>query len=89
LNTTQTADLKNILLYHVVGAKAFSTNLKAGSLNTALTGKSVTVNLDSGVKITGLKAGNTASVVTSPVSRFNIVATNGVIHTIDKVLLPQ
>jgi transforming growth factor-beta-induced protein len=89
LDATQTAALKNILLYHVVPARAFSSNLVAGSVATALATKSVTVNLDSGVKITGIAAGNTAGVVTSPVTNFNLVATNGVIHTIDKVLLPQ
>jgi uncharacterized surface protein with fasciclin (FAS1) repeats len=89
LTAAQIATLKNILLYHVVGARAFSQNLKAGAVPTALTGKSVTVDLTSGVKITGAVAGNTVSVVTSPVTSFNVVTTNGVIHTIDKVLLPQ
>jgi uncharacterized surface protein with fasciclin (FAS1) repeats len=89
LTDTQVAGLKNILLYHVVGARVFSQNLKSGAVGTAFTGKSVTVGLDGGVKITGIAAGNVANVVTSPVGNFNIVATNGVIHSIDKVLLPQ
>lgn len=89
LTAAQVATLKNILLYHVVGARAFSQNLKVGAVPTALASKSVTVDLTSGVKITGLAAGNTVNVVTSPVTSFNIVATNGLIHTIDKVLLPQ
>jgi uncharacterized surface protein with fasciclin (FAS1) repeats len=89
LNATQTAALKSILLYHVVGARAFSQNLKAGAVPTALTGKSVTVDLTSGVKINGLATGNVVNVITSPVTSFNIVTTNGVIHSIDKVLLPQ
>ena len=88
MNATQTAALKDILLYHVVAARVFSTNLKAGTVGTALATKSVTVNLDSGVKVTGGTAANVANVVTSPVARFNISATNGVIHTIDKVLVP-
>jgi uncharacterized surface protein with fasciclin (FAS1) repeats len=89
LNATQIAALRNILLYHVVGARVFSQNLKAGAVPTALATKSVTIGLDSGVKVTGLAAGNVASVVLSPVTRFNVVTTNGIIHTIDKVLLPQ
>ncbi len=89
LNATKTEALKNILQYHVVGARVFSQNLKAGAVPTALATKSVTIDLANGVKVTGIAAGNTANVVTSPVSNFNIVATNGVAHTIDKVLLPQ
>jgi uncharacterized surface protein with fasciclin (FAS1) repeats len=89
LDATQTTALKNILLYHVVGARVFSQNLKAGAVPTALATKSVTIDLTTGVKVTGIAAGNTANVLTSPVGNYNAVVTNGVIHTIDKVLLPQ
>jgi uncharacterized surface protein with fasciclin (FAS1) repeats len=88
LDATQTAALKNILLYHVVGQRLFSQNLIAGAAATALATKSVTIDLTSGVKVTGGAATNVAAVVTSPVTRFNVVTTNGVIHTIDKVLVP-
>ena len=88
LTTAQTATLKDVLLYHVVGARVFSTNLKAGAVPTALTGKSVTVSLDGGVKITGAATTNVVNVVTNPVRSFNINVSNGVIHTIDKVLSP-
>ncbi len=88
INATQAAALKNILLYHVVAGRAFSQNLVAGSQATAFPTKSVTIDLASGVKVTGGTAANVATVITSPVGRFNIVATNGVVHSIDKVLLP-
>ena len=86
-STQQKLDLKNVLLFHVVGARVFSPNLKPGAVATA-GGKSVTVNLDGGVKIQGTAAANVANVVTSPVGKFNFNASNGVIHTIDKVLIP-
>ncbi|MDZ7878169.1 MAG: fasciclin domain-containing protein [Saprospiraceae bacterium] len=88
MTAAQTAVLKDVLLYHVVAARVFSTNLKAGTVGTALATKNLTVNLDSGVKVTGGTAANVANVVTSPVRSFNIATTNGVIHSIDKVLLP-
>jgi uncharacterized surface protein with fasciclin (FAS1) repeats len=84
----QVAALKNILLYHVISARAFSTNLTAGALPTAFPTKSVTIDLTNGVKVIGGTAANVANVVTSPADRFNILTTNGVIHTIDKVLIP-
>ena len=70
--------LKNVLLYHVVAGAFGSGDLKAGPVPTELTGKSVTVDLTSGVKIND-------AVVTTP----NILTKNGVIHVIDTVLVPQ
>jgi transforming growth factor-beta-induced protein len=69
--------LKNVLLYHVVSGKVLSTDLKAGPVPTLLPGKSVTVDLSSGVRI------NTANVIAA-----DVVTTNGVIHVIDTVLIP-
>lgn len=71
------AQLADVLKYHVVAGKVLSKDLSAGSVPTLLTGKSVTVSLTGGVKI------NDASVVVK-----DVVTTNGVIHVIDKVLLP-
>lgn len=72
--------LTAVLQYHVVPARAFSQDLRQGaSLATLLTGKNLTVNL-SDLKI------NDAGLVAAAL---NIHATNGVIHVIDKVMLPQ
>jgi uncharacterized surface protein with fasciclin (FAS1) repeats len=72
--------LTAVLQYHVVPARAFSQDLRQGaSLPTLLTGKNLTVNL-SDLKI------NDAGLVAAAL---NIHATNGVIHVIDKVMLPQ
>lgn len=72
--------LTAVLQFHVVPARAFSQDLRQGSsLPTLLTGKNLTVNL-SDLKI------NDAGLVAAAL---NIHATNGVIHVIDKVMLPQ
>jgi transforming growth factor-beta-induced protein len=70
--------LKNVLLYHVVSGKVLSTDLKAGAVPTLLSGKSVTVDLSAGVRI------NDSKVVAA-----DIVTTNGVIHVVDTVLIPN
>jgi uncharacterized surface protein with fasciclin (FAS1) repeats len=89
LNATQLATLKNILLYHILPDRYYSPSFKSASVNTLLTGKSLTINTDSGIKITGIAANNTANMVTLRTNGYNVTALNGVFHTIDKVLLPQ
>ena len=68
--------LRTILLYHVVGSIVYSGDLSNGFVPT-LNGASVEVNLDSGVMI------NDSNVIVA-----DIMARNGVIHALDKVLLP-
>lgn len=71
--------LRNVLRYHVVPARAFSQDLRQNaSLPTLLSGKNLTVDL-ANLKI------NTSGLVPS---LLNIHATNGVIHVIDRVLVP-
>jgi uncharacterized surface protein with fasciclin (FAS1) repeats len=73
-----TGTLAQILLYHVVGAQALSTDLSDGQSITTLQGEEVTVTIGmNGVMI------NNATVVVA-----DITATNGVVHVIDAVLLP-
>ncbi|MFH6767311.1 fasciclin domain-containing protein [Gaetbulibacter aquiaggeris] len=76
VNGLTAEDLAPILLYHVVDGVVFSTNLSNGFVPT-LNGAAVNVTLDSGVMI------NDANVIGA-----NVQATNGVVHVIDKVLLP-
>jgi uncharacterized surface protein with fasciclin (FAS1) repeats len=79
------ATLANILTYHVVAARAFSTNLTNGAVLTTAQGGTVKVTIaGSAVSVTGKNNGTNASNVTIA----NILATNGVIHVIDRVLLP-
>ncbi|OAT85986.1 Nex18 symbiotically induced protein [Bacillus sp. MKU004] len=70
-------DLKDILLYHVLSGKVMSTDLKDGAQVETLAKKPVKVSLDP-VRI------NDANVLQA-----DIQASNGVIHVIDEVLLPQ
>ncbi|MBC8120959.1 MAG: fasciclin domain-containing protein [Gemmatimonadaceae bacterium] len=71
------AALSGVLTYHVVSGKVLSTDLKEGNVIT-LDGGAVIVDFEGqGVKI------NDANVVQA-----DITADNGVIHVIDKVLLP-
>lgn len=69
-------DLKEILLYHVVPGKVMSGDLKDGMKVKTLADKEVKISLDP-VRV------NKANVV-----KADIEASNGVIHVIDKVLLP-
>jgi uncharacterized surface protein with fasciclin (FAS1) repeats len=75
--------LKNILLYHVVAGKAMSSDVS--KMKTAKTVQGQNINIDAAkwhlhknIKI------NDANVIQA-----DIVADNGVIHVIDKVLLPK
>ncbi|CAN5649674.1 hypothetical protein BH11BAC3_BH11BAC3_37600 [soil metagenome] len=77
------ATLLAVLRYHVVGGRAFSSDLTNGSL-TMLASGSTTVSLTGGAKITGAGNGGNASNIT----KVNIMCRNGVVHLIDRVLLP-
>lgn len=70
--------LAKVLAYHVVPGKVTSSQLKSGKVKT-VEGQSVTV------KVTG---GSQVGVNNANVLQADIPATNGVVHTIDKVLLP-
>jgi transforming growth factor-beta-induced protein len=71
-------DLAKVLLYHVVGGNILSTDLTDGDMPDTLNGQTVTVDLSSGVKI------NSSNVIIP-----DLVASNGVIHVIDQVLVPS
>jgi transforming growth factor-beta-induced protein len=70
-------DLAKVLLFHVVSGKVMSTDLTDGLMAPTLNGESVTFDLDGGVKVNG-----------ATVTAADLEAGNGVIHVIDKVLVP-
>ena len=71
--------LVKILTYHVVPGKVTSTDLKSGAVKS-VEGGSINVKIDAA---TGVSLNNEAKVVQP-----DIQASNGVIHVIDKVILP-
>lgn len=78
-------DLTNVLLYHVVPGKVMSGDIAEGTMGagTALEGAKVCVTkADAGVMLDD-GSGTMANVVIA-----DIEASNGVIHVIDKVILP-
>lgn len=77
------ANLKILLFNHVVNGRNFSSDLVDGSQLATLGPNKLTVSLAGGAKIKGV--GNTTN---ANITMTNIVATNGVIHVIDQVLLP-
>jgi uncharacterized surface protein with fasciclin (FAS1) repeats len=70
--------LKAILNYHVVSGYLMARDLKAGALATA-----------QGTPLTLVVSSADAQVNGAPITRADILATNGIMHAIDAVLLPK
>lgn len=70
--------LTAILTYHVVPGKVMSTDLVDGMTAATLQGGELDIDLDLGVRVDGVN-----------VIAADIEASNGVIHVIDQVLLPE
>ncbi len=84
LNDIPAATLNAVLQYHVVsGANVVAAQLTEGQEVTALSGKKFTIKLAGGAKIQDGQ-GRTSNIVITDVQ-----ANNGVVHAIDKVLLPN
>ncbi|HKL09521.1 MAG TPA: fasciclin domain-containing protein [Bacteroidales bacterium] len=72
--------LAEVLQYHVVSGQVMSTDLSNGNVETLLSGKSINVSIADGVVTL-----NSSAIVTDA----DIEASNGVVHIIDEVLLPE
>jgi uncharacterized surface protein with fasciclin (FAS1) repeats len=67
-----------ILTYHVVPGKVMSGDLTDDMMAATVQGQDITIDLDNGVMV------NSANVVTA-----DIETSNGVIHVIDQVIIPE
>ena len=87
INQIPVATLLAVLQYHLLPGRAFSSDLTNGNV-TMLANGTATINLSNGTgggpTITG--SGNGSS--SSNIMMTNILARNGVVHVIDRVLLP-
>ena len=84
INAADPDALAGILAYHVLNGRTFSSDLTDGATAPTLAGgATVTIGVSGGVTVKG-----NSNTDASDVLKANIVATNGVIHVIDQVLLP-
>jgi uncharacterized surface protein with fasciclin (FAS1) repeats len=76
--------LRNVLLYHAVGARVFSADLRDNiNAGTVFPGGNLNITLVGGPKVKGTGNTNGSNIVLT-----DLLAVNGVIHVIDQVLLP-
>jgi uncharacterized surface protein with fasciclin (FAS1) repeats len=71
------AKLKDLLSYHVLAARMMAAEVKNGNAKTT-----------QGANVALSKAGDYVTVEEAMVKTGDIVATNGVVHTVDRVLIP-
>lgn len=83
LSQVDPATLEQVLLYHVLGANVRAGSLSEGQVATTLQGGTFTIGLSGGAKITD-ENGRISNIVATDVQ-----GANGVVHVIDKVILPN
>lgn len=87
INQIPIGTLLAVLRYHVVGNRAFSSDLANGNL-AMLAGGNTTINLTGGTGGGPSIKGNGNGVNVSNITATNIICRNGVVHLIDRVLIP-
>lgn len=87
INNIPVATLLAVLKYHVVAGRAFSSDLANGNL-AMLAGGNTTINLTNGSGGGPTIKGNGNGTNLSNIIGTNVMCRNGVVHVIDRVLLP-
>jgi uncharacterized surface protein with fasciclin (FAS1) repeats len=83
LSATPPTTLTSILTYHVVPGKVLKAGIPLGAAITTANGAALTINqVGNNFIITDVKGG------TSTITATDILATNGVVHLIDTVIMP-
>lgn len=84
INAADPQTLTNILTYHVVPGRVFSSDLADAAKPATANGGTLTIGLPQG----GATVKGNSNATASNITGTNIMATNGVVHVIDQVLLP-
>lgn len=69
--------LQAVLTYHVVSGNVMSTDLKDDMKAATVQGENIMIDLSNGVQVNG-----------ADVVKADVIASNGVVHVIDEVILP-
>lgn len=75
--------LRSVLLYHLVGGRVFSADLRDGISVPMVASGNTTIGLTNGATVKGNGNGAPSNIVLT-----DLLARNGVVHVIDRVLLP-
>lgn len=84
VRTADPARLTEILRYHIINSRAFSPTIQSGDLGTAQ-GTAMTFSVNAN-RITVTGKGNSS--VAGNLIQTDLITTNGVVHLIDRMLLP-